>query len=97
MNPPNLSRSTTMIYLSHCAITAQKWISAKIKDGMTTELYIEKWSNSADDYRYPWSVWQNGQQIHFSESLESQKEAEREGMHFCQHVLGVLPDRITRL
>lgn len=64
---------------------------------MPTELFIEKWSAQTEDYLYPWSIWQDGRQVHFGQRMRTPEEAEREGLHYCQHVLGELPERVTRL
>ena len=64
---------------------------------MSVELYIEKWSAPIGEYLYPWSVWQNGKQIHYGQRLKTPEEAEQQGMHYCQHVLREMPERITHL
>ncbi len=66
-------------------------------DAMTLELFIERWSKPGGGYAYPWSVWRNGKQVHHGEQHDDPEESEREGMHFCQHILETAPDRITRL
>ena len=64
---------------------------------MSVELFIEKWSAPVGGYLYPWSIWKDGKQIHYGQRLKTPEEAEQEGMHYCQHVLGKVPDRVTHL
>ena len=64
---------------------------------MFVELFIEKWSAPVCGYLYPWSIWKDGKQIHHGQRLKTPEEAEQEGMHYCQHVLGEVPDRVTHL
>ena len=64
---------------------------------MTIELFIEKWSAPTGGYLYPWSVWKNGLQVHYGQRHTTPEQAETEGLHYCQHVLGEAPERVTRL
>ena len=64
---------------------------------MSVELFIEKWSAPVGVYLYPWSIWRDGKQIHYGQRLKTPEEAEQEGMHYFQHVLGEVPDRVTHL
>ena len=64
---------------------------------MSVELFIEKWSAPVGGYLYPWSIWKDGKQIHHGQRFKTPEEAEQEGMHYCQHVLGEVPDRVTHL
>jgi len=64
---------------------------------MPVELFIEQWSAPTGGVLYPWSIWKDGKQVHYGQRLRTPDEAEQEGLHYCQHVLGETPERITRL
>ena len=64
---------------------------------MSIELFIEQWSSPTGHCLYPWSIWRDGQQVYYGQRMRTPEEAEQEGMHYCQHVLGEVPERVTRL
>ena len=64
---------------------------------MPIELFIEKWSAPTGGNLYPWSIWRDGRQVHHGQRMRTAEEAEQEGLRYCQHILGEVPERITRL
>ena len=64
---------------------------------MSIELFIEKWSALTGSDLYPWSIWRDGRQVHHGQRMRTAEEAEQEGLHYCQHILREVPERVTRL
>ncbi len=61
------------------------------------EVMIERWTNHDGSTDHLWSLWRDGSRLQFGDKHDTALAAEVEAIAYCQRVLGVEPDGVTRL
>ena len=60
-------------------------------------VYIETWTGTGSEPRFPWSVWSEGRRLEMGGPHERPEDAESDARRYCRDALGRDPDRIHRL
>ena len=60
-------------------------------------VYVERWTGTDGEPRFPWSVWAEGRRLEMGGPGVDAADAERQALDYCRTALGRDPDRIEHL
>lgn len=61
------------------------------------EIIIERWIAAAGGTDFLWSVWRDGKRVEMGGAHDNAEASEAAARGYCREILGMEPDRVSRL